>query len=199
MIGKTASAQYVVTTLSAEPPNSPVVDCNYIIFSGSVNTHGDTLIATFEWGLTTSYGNTVAAVPQIQISTTEHTFYSARRPVAPGTTYHVHAVCGNKNRVDVGADLTFTTCTNTTSVATLAAEGLAVYPNTITSNLTIDGGKRIDDLHYLIIDAGGHVTNLPFTKTGSKILVTTESLPSGHYWLQISLGDKVISTPLEKH
>ena len=90
---------------------------------------------SFEWGLTTSYGGTTAAVT---VSRTGSSSF-ALSGLEPATTYHFRAVAVGDGTV-YGGDLTFTTASaepEPPAVATLEAGGIGTASATL--NLTLTG------------------------------------------------------------
>ncbi|MFN8310670.1 MAG: T9SS type A sorting domain-containing protein, partial [Chitinophagales bacterium] len=97
--------------------------------NGSVNANGTTTATSFEWGLTTSYGNTAAATPSSVTGSTATAISAGLSGLAAGTTYHFRAKGGSVN----GADMTFTTtagsvCTPNGSVTSGMSPASASIP-----------------------------------------------------------------------
>jgi hypothetical protein len=76
-------------------------------FNGEVNPQGANLVAGFEWGTSTNYGN-VATVP-VNSATTNVPYSVLLRPVQPSTTYHYRAFGSNAHGIAYGTNQTFTT------------------------------------------------------------------------------------------
>ena len=77
--------------------------------NGTVNANGNTASVSFEWGLTTSYGNTATATPA-SVSGSVVTPVSANLTgLVANTTYHFRVKATNNGGPSNGNDLTFTT------------------------------------------------------------------------------------------
>jgi hypothetical protein len=189
------SAQYNVKTWGA----TQFIDCDHVSFVGSVNTNGDTVYGAFDYGLSTHYDKSVAAVPQPVISDSDYFVSSTYTPVQQGMTYHFRLMVSSvKTGPMYGNDMTYTTCTGATSVNTLAAEGMSVYPNPVTDRMTIDAGAKSATLRFSIFGQDGKSVKLPQSKVGDKFLISTALLPAGTYWLQLAFGNRIIVVPFEK-
>jgi hypothetical protein len=125
----------VVITLAASS-----VTANTATLNGTVNPNTYTTMYHFEWGTTTSYGN----------STTSTSAGSGSSPVpvtAPltglitGTTYHFRLVGVNSQGTANGSDLTFTP--GGASVTTTAASAITTTTATSGGNVTSDGGVSV--------------------------------------------------------
>jgi len=75
--------------------------------NGSVNANDASTAVTFEYGLTTSYGNTVTADQIIGTSATEVSY--ALTGLTPNTNYHYRVVGVNAEGTTHGGDMTFST------------------------------------------------------------------------------------------
>ena len=77
--------------------------------NGSVNPSGTSTAVSFEYGLTTNYGATVAASPPAITGTEMAAVGATLTDLRSGTTYHYRLVADGPGGVVKGADLTFTT------------------------------------------------------------------------------------------
>jgi alpha-tubulin suppressor-like RCC1 family protein/phosphodiesterase/alkaline phosphatase D-like protein len=101
----------VATTLAA----TAIADAGATL-NGSVNANGGTATVAFEYGLTESYGTTVAAIPATATGTAETAVNATLSGLIPGATYHFRVVATTGNGTIKGADQAF----STTTLATLA-------------------------------------------------------------------------------
>jgi Viral BACON domain len=108
--------------------------------NGVVNPNSVTTSYHFEWGLTTSYGNstTVISAGSGSANINASTGISS---LAAGTTYHFRLVAANSNGTTNGSDLTFTALSPTLSVTpsnlnVTAASGTVSYSVTSNSSWT---------------------------------------------------------------
>jgi len=112
----------VATTLAA----GSVLDTSATL-SGSVSAQGSSSTVTFEYGLTTWYGASVAATPGAVTGTTTTAVSAVAAGLLSGSTYHYRAVAASAGGIVKGADLTFTT-SSLACLASLAASNGAFVP-----------------------------------------------------------------------
>ena len=83
-----------------------------VLLKGSANPGGQSTQAWFEWGTSTSYGNTTTPV-SLGASTTPTTFsFHLKTGLDRERTYHFRAVCQNSSGTFYGEDLEFKTYSN---------------------------------------------------------------------------------------
>jgi phosphodiesterase/alkaline phosphatase D-like protein len=106
------------------------------VLNGTVNANNAATTAVFDWGTSTSYGNTVT-VSQSPISgmTTTSVNYSLSN-LTPNTTYYFRLRGSNVAGSANGADLSFTTSTITPTATTNNAS--SIYPTGATFNGTVN-------------------------------------------------------------
>jgi hypothetical protein len=85
------------------------IDLTVATLNGTVDANNFISTVSFEWGLTASYGNTVASVPALVTGSTATPVLAELAGLTPGTTYHFRCVAVNGAGTAYGADLTFTT------------------------------------------------------------------------------------------
>ncbi|HEX7411806.1 MAG TPA: T9SS type A sorting domain-containing protein [Bacteroidales bacterium] len=103
MSGQTAQPPTVIT-LSATDITSSGATLN-----GSVNANTLSTNVSFDWGLTSIYGNTVTAIPPIVTGTTATPVLVNLSGLTSNTTYHFRVKGNNAAGTTTGGDLTFTT------------------------------------------------------------------------------------------
>ncbi|MEI7911327.1 MAG: cadherin-like beta sandwich domain-containing protein, partial [Verrucomicrobiota bacterium] len=103
-----------VTTLAA----TGVMDTGATL-QGSVNAQGGSVPVSFQFGLTSAYGTTLAATPANVTGSTPAPVAASVSGLLSGTTYHYRVVATSAGRTVTGADQTFTT----TTLATLTSLG----------------------------------------------------------------------------
>ena len=169
--------------------------------NGSVTANNATTTVTFNWGLTTSYGNTVAATPPTVTGGTPTPVYANLTGLVPLTTYHFRCVGVNSVGTTYGSDLTFTTCqppdaagsiTGPASVCqgqTGVVYSTAVIPFatsyiwTVPMGASIVGGAGTNSItvNYSSSASSGNVTvagsNTCTTGTQSTLAVTVNAIP----------------------
>ena len=112
----------VATTLAATALKDTGATLN-----GNVNANGFSTAVSFEFGLTTEYGTSVAATPASLSSATATAVSGTRSGLLSGTTYHYRVVAASGGGTVKGEDMTFTT----TTFASLVSLGLSsgtLYP-----------------------------------------------------------------------
>jgi hypothetical protein len=108
------SLEVTISNQSGAAP-TVVTDPASLVTSATATLNGtvtaNTLITTnsFEWGLTTAYGNTISAVPLTVTGNTPTAISAAITGLSTNTTYHFRAKGTNAAGTNYGADLTFTT------------------------------------------------------------------------------------------
>jgi len=90
--------------------------------NGRVNANGNAATVAFEYGLTPSYGNSLAGSPADASGVSDTGVSAGISGLTPGTTYHYRTVASGTGGIVRGADLTFTTLSDN---AKLAALGLS--------------------------------------------------------------------------
>lgn len=142
-------------------------------FNGMVNDNGVITAASFEYGLDTSYGTTLAATPASIVAGAGNTPVSATtNALACNTTYHfrVNANNGVGGTIN-GSDMSFTTLAcpaQAPSVTTTAATNITATTATINGVVSANGAQTGVSFEY------GTTTNY-----GSSINATPSSLPAG--------------------
>lgn len=122
---------------------------NSVTLNGVVNAVDLDLTAEFEYGLTTSYGNTTAASPSIITGSDNTNTSSGIVGLTPNTTYHYRLKVSGAPSVVYSQDKTFTTLplapvvtTNTATdiMATGATANGTVNPNDVLTSVSIEYG-----------------------------------------------------------
>jgi hypothetical protein len=169
--------------------------------NGSVVANGSSTTVSFNWGLTASYGNTVAATPSTVTGNTPTAVFANLTGLLPVTTYHFRCVGVNSIGTTLGSDLTFTTCqppdpagtiTGPSSVcqgqsgvvySTATIPYATSYTWTVPVGATITAGTGTNQItvDFSLSASSGNVTvagtNTCTTGTMSTLAVTVNSLP----------------------
>jgi len=170
--------------------------------NGTVNPNYAPTTASFEWGLTTSYGNTVAATPASVTGNTATPVLATLTGLSWNTTYHYRIVGVNAAGTAYGADMTFNTscpvpatpatitgpasiCQNTSGVAysVPAITNATNYNWTVPTGATVVSGAGTNAItvNYSTSAVSGNitVTGTNFCSTGptGTLPVTVNVLP----------------------
>nr|MCU0781915.1 cadherin-like beta sandwich domain-containing protein [Akkermansiaceae bacterium] len=155
--------------------------------NASVNAQGTSATVAFEYGLTTSYGATVAAIPG-SASGTAATVASARLSGLPaGTTYHYRVVATGTSGTAKGEDMTFTT----TTAASLT--GLTPSAGTLFPALASDTVNYVAAVPH----ATASITLTPVCPNGDAVVtINGAAVASGTASgpLALAVGNNVINT-----
>lgn len=110
------------------------------VLNGTVNPNGLATSYYFQWGTSTSYGNTTST--QSAGSGTSNLAVNAPiSGLSGGTTYHFRLVAANSDGTTNGSDLTFTP--GAASVTTTAATAITTTTATSGGNVITDGGYAV--------------------------------------------------------
>jgi alpha-tubulin suppressor-like RCC1 family protein/phosphodiesterase/alkaline phosphatase D-like protein len=128
LIGGLSSDSMVVT---ATPP-PPVAETlaatgggdTTATINGRVSAAGVTAAVSFEFGLTTAYGSSVAAVPATVSGSADTAVSATLANLRPGTAYHYRVLASGPGGVTTGADQTLTT-TDVAKLVSLTVDGAA--------------------------------------------------------------------------
>lgn len=84
--------------------------------NGTVNANNATTTVTFEWGTTTSLGNSINATPNSVTGTTNTNVTASLTGLSANTTYYYRVKAVSANGTTYGSTMNFTTASNPTSV-----------------------------------------------------------------------------------
>jgi trimeric autotransporter adhesin len=137
--------------------------------NGSVNPHGATTTANFQYGLTTSYGSTTAM--QTQTGTTVRAITANVSGLTANTTYHFRIMAHNAGGTSFGADRTFTTLTATGPpvVSTSPATLIGSFSATLNGSLDPHGLTTTVSFQYGTTTSYGSTTAIQ-SRSGSTYL-----------------------------
>lgn len=121
--------------------------------NGTVNPNLISTTVSFEYGLTTSYGNSIAANPAVLTGNTNSAVSAIIASLTPGTTYHFRVKAVNSLGTVYGSDMTFVTSGESPIATTLAAT------NINTSSVTLNGLVNATSLSTVVTFEYGTTTN----------------------------------------
>lgn len=133
-LGTSNGSDLTVTTLGLVPTTTTLAATNITLTSvtmnGSVNANYLSTVVTFEYGTTTSYGNTATATQSPIMGSTLTNVNATISGLIEGTTYHFRVKALNSLGTTYGSDLTFSI-----TMLDLLKNGLiAYYPFNSTAN-----------------------------------------------------------------
>jgi uncharacterized protein (TIGR02145 family) len=135
-LGTTYSTEMTFTTLGQVPTTAiqPATDIliNGAVLKGTVNANYLSSTASFEWGKTTSYGNSVTATQNPVTGSTPQTISANLSGLTPGTTYHYRIKAENSLGTAFSGDISFTTLGKVPDCSSLSATN--VTPSSVTLN-----------------------------------------------------------------
>src|SRR5207245_753849 len=107
-----ADMSFTTTTSGAAPTAATTaasnISSNAATSNGSANPNGLATTAYFQWGTTTSYGNTTAS-QSVGSGTAADNVTASLSGLSASTTYHYRLVASNSKGTSYGADAMFST------------------------------------------------------------------------------------------
>ncbi|MFZ4523246.1 MAG: T9SS type A sorting domain-containing protein [Bacteroidales bacterium] len=175
----------LLITISGQPSTLPIVitlaatgiTSTGAMLNGSVNANSLSTSVSFQWGLTTSYGNSIAGVPLTVTGTTPTPVLANLTGLLPATTYHFRVAGTNSSGTSYGSDFSFTTTAVAPAVVTNTATNISgnnaqlngsVNANNTTSTASFDWG--------LTTSYGNNVQASPSSVNGSTPMAVLASL-----------------------
>ncbi len=128
--------------------------------NATVNAGNSSTDVTFEYGATTSYGSSVAAVPATVAGSSDAAVSAALAGLTAGTTYHYRVVGSSIAGLSYGGDITFVTCS-----PEQIRIGASAYPS-IQAAIT----AAADNNAVIEAKAGDFAEDLTFTGAGTVTL-----------------------------
>jgi len=148
MVFTTSGALPYVTVLAASKITPVSAQLN-----GVVNANFLSTTVTFEWGLTTSYGNSLISSQSPVTGNTNVEISTSIIDLTPGTTYHFRVKTENAKGIVYGNDMVFTTSGALPSVTVLEASKITpvsaqlngvVNANNLPTSVTFEYGLTTD-------------------------------------------------------
>ena len=154
----TAAGQAPVATTNA----ATVVQGITATVNGSVNANLVSTDVTFEYGLTTAYGSSAAAVPAVVTGNTPTDVAANLTGLSPVTLYHFRVKAVNSIGTTYGDDLTFTTLGSAPAARTFAAT------NVLSTTATLNGTAKANWLPTVVTFEYGLTTSYGNTVTAAQ-------------------------------
>ncbi|MCX6249576.1 MAG: PKD domain-containing protein [Bacteroidetes bacterium] len=169
------------TTLGTGPVPTVVtmtasgITANSATLNGHVNANGYSTTTSFQYGLTTAYGNSVAA--QTVTGNTMTPINASIYGLSPATTYHFRAAGTNANGTAYGNDSVFTTLAAAPSVVTQPATNINQTIATLNGTVNANGATTTVSFDYgLTPSYGSTIAATPNTVTGNTVQSVTAAL-----------------------
>ena len=179
-VGTTNGTNQSFTTLSTGSAPTVTTDAASNVsttsatLNGTINPNGLSTTVTFEWGETTSYGNTMLASPSLVTETSPVSVSAQLSGLSPNTTYHYRVVGTNSAGTTNGVDQMFTTV--------LAGTAPTVTTDTATSvsttSATLNGTVNPNGLSTTVVFQYGTTTSYGSQVTATESPVTGTSAVS---------------------
>jgi hypothetical protein len=150
--GQSAMPPTVVTLAATE------ITSSLATLNGTVNANNLLTNVSFEWGLSSFYGNTVDGVPSTVSGNTATPVLAYLNGLESNTTYHFRVKATNLAGTSAGEDLTFTTSTGV-GINEKDALKIDIYPVPNDGNFSISVSSRTETTFSLEV----------FNSLGSKI------------------------------
>jgi alpha-tubulin suppressor-like RCC1 family protein len=178
VVGTGAGTYYGLALVATPPPPALTVSAATSVTStgatlnGTVNPYGTSATLSFAYGLTTSFGSTVAATPSPVSGSSPAAVSASLIGLTPGTTYHYQLTAVTGNGVFTSGNQTFTT--------PQAAQTIT-FPNPGTKTLgdapfalgaTASSGLPVS---YLVVSGPATLSGGTLTLTGAGTVVVRAS------------------------
>lgn len=150
LVGTAAPTGPIVNTTAAT-----IITVNGSTLNGTINANGISTAASFQYGLTTTYGSTIAATPATVTGTTATSISATVGALALNTEYHYRAIGTVSSTATNGGDMTFYTLATTPGVLLVSNPSqttLDITVNTTTQNsnptateyaIQVNGGQYV--------------------------------------------------------
>jgi Lamin Tail Domain len=109
------------------------ITANSATLNGSINANGGTTAASFNWGLTTSYGTNATATPSSVTGTSATSISAPISSLSPNTQYNFRAVGTVSGTPTNGANASFYTLANVPGLLTVDGAGITTLDVTVTT------------------------------------------------------------------
>ena len=169
--GTTNGSDATFTTAKAKPVAITDDTCILGTFGTTVhamvNANNDDTTVTFEYGLTSSYGASVSAVPGTATGSNGKVVKGDLAGLTPNTTYHFRVVAINSAGRTEGSDETFTTLAEYPAVTTGSASDIVSTGATLNGSVIANNADTAVTFQYgLDTSYGSFVSAVPGTATG---------------------------------
>lgn len=148
------------------------------VLNGSVNANGSNATTGFEYGLTTSYGNNIPAIPATVSGTTATPISASLSGLQANSTYHFRALGTNPGGTSYGTDLTFTTPALPPVVVTNPATNIQPTSAQLNGTVSANNASTAVTFEYgLTTSYGSTISGVPPTVTGNSPTAVLANIP----------------------
>ncbi len=105
--------------------------------NGQVNANNTSTTVSFEYGTTVSYGSTKVGTPATVAGATATNVACVLTGLVANTTYYYRVKVVSSAGTTYGTQMSFLTLPNTTGIETVSDEEFSIFPNPVTSLLTV--------------------------------------------------------------
>lgn len=172
----------------AQPPTVTTLPATSIYslgatLNGTVNANTLLTTVSFDWGLTTFYGNTIDATPSSVTGTTDTPVLADLSGLTPNKTYHFRVKASNAAGLTTGADLTFTTSPVGIDEKAPLIMDINPVPNDGHFNITISSETETSYKLSVYNNLGIKIYDDPSIKIKGTTVIPVDlgSVPSGLY------------------
>jgi phosphodiesterase/alkaline phosphatase D-like protein len=145
--------------------------------NGTINAQNDSTAVNFEYGLDTSYGQTINANPYTVTGNTNTAVSLVLTNLIPNRTYHFRVVGSNTSGTVYGADLTLSTPAIAPTVSTNAATGVGATGATLVGTVNANNDSTTVTFEYGTSTAyGTTVTADQSPLTGNNSTLVTKGI-----------------------
>jgi hypothetical protein len=185
MSNQTGQLPYVLTQDASSVTSAEAT------LNGTVTAHDLSTTVTFDWGLTTAYGNSMDATPATVTGNTATPVLATLTGLTSNTTYHFRVNGTSVAGTAHGSDLTFTTATGV-GINEYNAMTVDVYPvpNHGVFNISINGRQNGPVSIEVFNSFGSKVISREFSKEcrNQNISIDLRPIPAGVYSIILQLN-----------
>jgi alpha-tubulin suppressor-like RCC1 family protein len=158
----------VATTLTASSPTMTGAT-----LSGTVNANFNSVSVSFEYGTTTAYGSSIAAVPGTVGGSTDTNVGVTLTGLSANTTYHFRVTATNSSGTVTGGDATFTTLQDPPVVITTSPTAIANTTATLSATVNPNGRSTTVTFEYGPNTVYGSTTSAQIVAAGTSAVNVT--------------------------
>ncbi len=166
---KTLATPPTLTTTAAS-----LVTLSGATLNGTVNANNLSTTVSFEYGTTTSYGQTTAATPATVTGTTVTSVSGAITGLTANTLYHFRVKAVNSGGTTYGSDMTFTTSQISTAPVVTTTSATSI----VQTGATLNGTVNANNLSTTVSFEYGTTTSYGQTTAATPATVTGTTVTS---------------------